>query len=92
MSSTAKPRAIELDPGEYALIVGEEDGQMTVRIEAAEEPTSEDVTLPPAAEIVVALAQRLLRDPDFHDEVVEWLDEQPDEEDEEEEDEGHTGH
>ena len=36
--------------------------------------------------IAVALAMRLLNDPDFHDDVMEWYESQEDDEDEDEED------
>ena len=55
-------KPITLDPNEFALIVGEEDGSMTVRVESSTEPSEED-ELPEPAQLVVALAQRLLKDP-----------------------------
>lgn len=77
---------IELDASEVALVVGEEDGQMSVRVVAAKELPDTVAEVPPAHEIAIALAMRLLKDPDFHDEVVEWYYNQPDEDDEDEED------
>jgi hypothetical protein len=44
--------------------------------------------MPAAPEIVLALAMRLLKDPDFHDDVLDWYYEHQDDEDEEEEEEG----
>ena len=41
--------------------------------------------VPAAHEIAVALAMRLLKDPDFHDQVLDWYYSQPDEALEEEE-------
>ena len=75
---------IELDASEVALVVGEEDGQMSVRVVAAKELPDTVAEVPPAHEIAIALAMRLLKDPDFHDEVVEWYYNQPDEDEDEE--------
>lgn len=78
-------RTIELDANEVALIVGEEDASMTVRVVAATEVEGEaEITEP--YEIAVALAMRLLEDPEFHDDVLEWY-ESRDDIDEEEGDE-----
>jgi hypothetical protein len=46
------------------------------------EDTDEDIT--DAAEIVVALATRLLNDPEFHDEVLDWYHEHGEDEPDEE--------
>lgn len=81
MSASKSP--ITLDAGEFALIVGEEDGAMTVRVESSV-PPKEDEELPEAAQLVVALAQRLLKDSDFHEAMLDWFDAQPDDEDDEE--------
>ena len=78
-------RSLELEKGEFALIVGEEDGSMTVRVDGAEEPV-EGQELSDAAEIVLALAQRLLHDPEFHDDMLEWWDEHNEDEEKKEED------
>jgi hypothetical protein len=84
---SASQSSIALDPGEFALIVGEEDGAMTVRVESSM-PPKENEELPEAAQLVVALAQRLLKDPEFHETMLDWFDAQPDEdEDGEDEDE-----
>lgn len=74
---------VELDATEVALIIGEEDGSMSVRVVAGVEMPDDAEELPAAPEIVLALAMRLLKDPDFHDEVLEWYYNQPDEDDEE---------
>lgn len=84
---------VSLDPNEVALIVGEEDGAMTVRVVPATELKDEAAEIPEPYEIAVALAVRLLEDPDFHDEMLEWyesrddVDAEEDEEGEEEADE-----
>ena len=85
MADKTNTTNVELDPGEVALIIGEEDGQMSVRVVAAGDVDTEAEELGAAPEIVLALATRLLRDPDFHDEVLDWYYEHDDDEDEEEE-------
>ena len=82
-----KKTNVELDDNEVALIVGEEDGSMTVRVVPATELEDGAQDVPEPYEIAVALAMRLLRDPEFHDDVLEWYESQEDEDDEEEEDE-----
>jgi hypothetical protein len=79
--------SIELDTGEVALIIGEEDGAMSVRVVAGSEVPDGGADLPAAPEIVLALAMRLLKDPDFHDDVLDWYYEHQDEDDDEEEEE-----
>ena len=80
-------RTIELDANEVALIVGEEEASMTVRVVAGTEIEGEaEVTEP--YEIAVALAMRLLEDPDFHDDVLEWYESRDDIDDEEGDEEG----
>ena len=74
---------IELDDTEVALIIGEEDGSMSVRVVAGKEVPDDAEEMPAAPEIVLALAMRLLRDPSFHDEVLDWYDEHQDELDDE---------
>jgi len=74
---------IDLDPTEVALIIGEEGGSMTVRVVPARELEDGTTDVPEPHEIAIALAMRLLNDPDFHDDVLEWYESQ----DEEEEDE-----
>ena len=72
---------VELDATEVALIIGEEDGSMSVRVVAGVEMPDDAEELPAAPEIVLALAMRLLKDPDFHDEVLDWYYNQPDKDD-----------
>jgi hypothetical protein len=74
---------VELEATEVALIIGEEDGAMSVRVVAGTEMPDDAEELPAAPEIVLALAMRLLKDPDFHDEVLDWYYSQPDEDDDE---------
>jgi len=76
---------VDLDKSEVALIIGEEDGAMSVRVQAGSDPDEGAAELPAAQEIVLALAMRLLKDPDFHDDVLDWYYDHLDEEDDEEE-------
>ena len=78
---------VELDVTEVALVIGEEDGAMSVRVVAGSDVPDGSSELPAAPEIVLALAMRLLKDPDFHDDVLDWYYEHQDEDDEEEEEE-----
>ena len=71
-------RTVELDANEVALIVGEEDASMTVRVVPATELGDEVTEVPEPYEIAVALAMRLLEDPDFHDDVLEWYESRDD--------------
>jgi hypothetical protein len=84
--------SVDLDKTEVALIIGEEDGAMSVRVQAGAEVPEGAPDLPAAQEIVLALAMRLLKDPDFHDDVLDWyydhLDEDDEEDGEETEEEG----
>lgn len=82
--SSANSRSIDLDANEVALIVGEEDGSMTVRVVPATELLDGATDIPEPYEIAVALAMRLLNDPDFHDDVLEWYESQDDDSDEDE--------
>jgi hypothetical protein len=75
----AESTTVELDATEVALIIGEEDGSMSVRVVAGGELDEDASDMPAAPEIVLALAMRLLRDPDFHDEVLDWYYEHQDE-------------
>ena len=78
------PISVELDATEFALIVGEEDGEMSVRVVGGSEVDGEAEEMPAAPEIVLALAMRLLKDPEFHDDVLDWYYEHIDEMDDEE--------
>ncbi len=80
----ANTTTIDLDPTEVALIIGEEDGSMTIRVVPARELADGTTDVPEPHEIAIALAMRLLNDPDFHDSVLEWYESQDDEEDEDE--------
>ncbi|MDT7952768.1 MAG: hypothetical protein RQ966_14795 [Acetobacteraceae bacterium] len=83
-----KMTPIDLEPSEVALVIGEEDGSMTVRVVPARELPEGATDVPEPYGIAVALAMRLLNDPDFHDDVMEWYESQEDDEDEtEDEDE-----
>ena len=66
------PATVELDASEFALIVGEEDGEMSVRVVGGSEIDENVEEMPAAPEIVLALAMRLLKDPEFHDDVLDW--------------------
>ncbi len=79
---SANTRTVDLDANEVALVVGEEDGSMTVRVVPATELPDGATDIPEPYEIAVALAMRLLNDPDFHDDVLEWYESQDDEEEE----------
>ncbi len=70
---------IDLDPTEVALIIGEEDGSMTIRVVPARELEDGTTEVPEPHEIAIALAMRLLNDPDFHDSVLEWYEGHDDE-------------
>ena len=76
-----KMTPIDLEPSEVALVIGEEDGSMTVRVVPARELPDGATEVPEPYEIAVALAMRLLNDPDFHDDVLEWYESQEDDED-----------
>lgn len=78
---------VDLERSEAALIVGEEDGSMSVRVVAGADVPEGGGDLPAAPEIVLALAMRLLKDPDFHDDVLDWYYEHQDDKDEESEEE-----
>ena len=83
-----KMTSIELDPTEVALVIGEDQGSMTIRVVAATEVADGATEVPEPHEIAIALAMRLLKDPEFHDAVLDWYDDQDEEDDEDEEDEG----
>jgi hypothetical protein len=86
MAARTEPTSVDLESGEVALIVGEDDGSMSVRVVAAADVATEASELAAAPEIVLALAMRLLKDPEFHDDVLDWYYEHQDDEDDEEED------
>jgi hypothetical protein len=79
--------SVDLDRGEAALILSEDDDGLSVRVATGAEATDGGADLPAAQELAVALAMRLLKDPDFRDDVLDWYYEHQDE-DEDEEDEG----
>lgn len=81
-----KMTSIELDPTEVALVIGEDGGSMTIRVVAATEVAEGATDVPEPHEIAIALAMRLLKDPEFHDSVLDWYDMQ-DEDDEDEDEE-----
>jgi hypothetical protein len=82
-NSKAEATSVELEKSEVALIIGEEEGAMSVRVVAGTEVSEDAAEMPAAPEIVLALAMRLLKDPDFHDEVLDWYYAQQDEDDDE---------
>ena len=71
---------ITLLHGEYALVVGQDGSRMSVRVEG--EHLDDEDGLPVSVVLVTALARRLLEDPDFHDEMLEWYEEHDEEDDE----------
>ena len=75
---------IDIEPTEVALIIGEEDGSMTIRVVPARELEDGTTEVPEPHEIAIALAMRLLNDPDFHDNVLDWYEAQDDEEEDDE--------
>ena len=77
----ATTTTLTLDENEVALIIGEEDGAMSVRVVSATEVDDEAEEIGAAPEIVLALAMRLLKDPEFHDVMLEWYYAQDDDED-----------
>ena len=85
--ATGEMTTVELESGECALVVGEDDGAVTVRVVAAADVPTDGTDLPAAPEIVLALAKRLLKDPDFQDEVLDWYYEHEDQEGDEDQDE-----
>jgi hypothetical protein len=94
MPAREKPEAVtvDLDKSEAALIIGEDDeGSVSVRVVAGSEVPDGAGELPVAPELVLALATRLMKDPDFHDEVLDWFYEHQDEEDEDEDEDEPPG-
>ena len=78
------PTIVDLERNEVALIIGEEEGSMSVRVVSATEVAEGATDIPAPQEITLALAMRLLKDPDFHDEVLDWYYEHQDDADEDE--------
>lgn len=78
-----KMTPIEIEPSEVALILGEEDGSMTVRVVPSRELDDDEAEPTPPLEIAIALAMRLLNDPEFHDSVLDWYEAQDEEGDSE---------
>lgn len=85
MAPKTEPTTVDLDTGEVALIVGEENGSMSVRVVAAADVATDTADLAAAPEIVLALAMRLLKDPDFHDDMLDWYYEHQEDAEEDEE-------
>jgi hypothetical protein len=79
--------AVDLERNEVALIIGEEEGSMSVRVVTGGDAPESSPDTSPAPEIALALAMRLLKDPDFHDDVLDWYYEHQDDPEEEEEEE-----
>ena len=83
-----KMTTVEIEPSEVALILGEEDGSMTVRVVPSDELDDDDAEPTPPLEIAIALAMRLLNDPEFHDAVLDWYEAQDEEDGDEDTVEG----
>ncbi len=82
------PVSVELDRSEAALVVGEdEEGGLSVRVLNGSGSDEAITELGDAPELVLALATRLMKDPDFQDDVLDWYYEHIEDEDGEEEDE-----
>jgi hypothetical protein len=80
MATDSNTRSIDLDRSEVAIIVGEDGPNMSVRVVPGQDLPDDVEEVPPAHEIAIAIAMRLLRDPDFHEEMLDWYYNQPDEE------------
>ena len=71
---------ITIAPDECAIVVGEDKGSLVVRIETADEPGpepadgSDEIELPTAKLLGLAIATRLTEDPDFMEEMLDWFD------------------
>ena len=78
---------VELESGEVALVIREEDGSVVPRVVASADMPMDGADMPAQLEIVVALAKRLLKDPDFHEDVLDWFYEHQDGADEDEDEE-----
>jgi hypothetical protein len=83
---TPQPVSVDLERSEAALVIGEDDeGGLAVRVVNGG-GTDEAVTeLGDAPELVLALATRLMKDPDFQDDVLDWYYEHMEDEEGEEE-------
>lgn len=79
--------AVDLERNEVALIIGEDDGSMSVRVVTGADLPEGTPDSSAAPEIALALAMRLLKDPDFHDDVLDWYDEHQDDPDEDDDEE-----
>ena len=75
MSDSSSDDDLTLEPGEFALVIGQQGEHMSVRIASATENDEDAPELPVPALLVAALAKRLLDDPEFHDEMLDWYDE-----------------
>ncbi|MBV9538178.1 MAG: hypothetical protein JOY70_04505 [Acidisphaera sp.] len=87
MATGEDTTTVELDSGECALVVWEEDGSVQARVVAAADVPTEGSDLPIVPEFALALAKRILKDPDFQDEVLDWYYDHQDKEADEEGDE-----
>ncbi len=85
MSDPDSDHDLDLEPGEFALVIGQQGEHMSVRIASATDIPDDAPELPVPALLVAALARRLLEDADFHDEMLDWYDAHADEEEEEDE-------
>jgi hypothetical protein len=83
MAAKHELTSVDLDPGECALILIEDSGSITPRVVASADVVTEGPDLPLQLEFVQALAMRLLKDPDFQDDVMDWYYAHQDEADEE---------
>jgi len=78
-NGTGKGATVDLERREVALILGEEGDSMSVRVVPGEDLPDAIDEVPPAHEIAISIATRLLRDPDFHEEMLDWYYNLPDE-------------
>jgi len=85
MSDSEPDDDMALEQGEFALVIGQQGEHMSVRIASATQIPDDAPELPVPALLVAALARRLLEDPDFHDDMLDWYDAHADEEEDEDE-------
>ena len=78
--------AVDLERDEVAVILRDEGGVLAARIAVTADP-AEGGELSTVHEVAVALAMRLMKDPDFQDDVLDWYYEHQDEPEEDEEEE-----